>query len=109
MKDSVNKYLVFNAKGEHEYNIHVETTKKGEKFTLYYSEIESWVSTTRGEKIMSMINTGNGVILDRKIKVLNYHELAELRLLLRFENKINGEVNWDDYKIIPINKTIKIK
>ena len=83
MKDSVNKYLVMNTDGEHEYTIHV-------KYTLFRSENKCWTSTARGEKLLSITNTGNEIILDRKIKVMDYAQLAELRLLLRFENKIEG-------------------
>lgn len=109
MKDSVNKYLVINTDGEHEYTIHVKTTNKGVKYTLFRSENKCWTSTARGKKLLSITNTGNEIILDREIKVMDYEQLAELRLLLRFENKIDTKMNWDEYKILPEENVIKIK
>lgn len=109
MKDSVNKYLVINTDGEHEYTIHVKTTNKGVKYTLFRSENKCWTSTARGEKLLSITNTGNELIFDRKFKSLDYAELAELRLLLRFENRMDVKDNWDEYKIIPVKNVVKIK
>jgi hypothetical protein len=109
MKDSTKKYLVLNQDGEYEYDIHVKTTKKGVRYTLFNSNSEIWNSGVKGEEILSMTNTGDGVIFDKKMKALDYSQLAELRILLGFENASDTKENRDDFKIIPVTDTIKLK
>ena len=95
-----NKFIVLNTNGDHEYTITTETTDNGVLSTLYRSSSEIWSEIVKNEKILSIINDGNGVELSNKLKKMNYHELFELRLLLNFENKLNSEINQDKYKII---------
>jgi hypothetical protein len=109
MKDSTNKYMVLNNNGEHEYDIIVKETKKGVRITLYSSNNKVWASDARNEKLLSALNTGNEMIFDRKFKRLDYSELFALRLLLKFENKFDTELNQDNFTIIPVKNVIDIK
>lgn len=100
------KYMVFNHKDEHEYNILKEITDDGEKITLFRSNSSTWTDHSKGEKIMSLIDDGNAIKFDRKFKSLEYHELFELRLLLNFQNQTDDNPhNREKYRVIE-NKTL---
>lgn len=90
MKDKkTNKevFYVFNHDNVHEYTIIKETTKKGVKITLKRSKTDVWVESVRGTKILTLIDDGNTVTLNKKIHKMDFGELLELRLLLNFEKE----------------------
>lgn len=102
-------YIILSKDGLHEYNIIVEKTKKGEKFSLYYSEGEQWLAGTRGQLALSMTNDGNGVKFDRKLKSLNYAELAYVRILVNFEHQTDdNHLNRQKYRVIEDNAILKL-
>lgn len=85
MKNKGTTYQVLaptSGKHKHEYDLIVKETKKGTKFTLYYSDSAEWTESIRGTKIMSLTDTGNEIILSNKMKILEYDVAFELRLLL---------------------------
>jgi hypothetical protein len=96
-------YFVSNVDGEHEYTITIEDTDDGVLTTLYRSKSTVWSESIRGEFILSMLNTGDGVKLNKKFKKLDYSELFELRLLLNFENKCDTDLNRDSYIVNEVN------
>jgi hypothetical protein len=93
--------MVLNHGGVHEYDIIKESTDEGEKITLLRSNNPTWVDDAKGEKIMSLVNNGDGINFDRKFESLDYAELFELRLLLNFEQQIDSNyLNRKKYRII---------
>lgn len=92
---SLRKFHVFE-NGLHEYTITDKPTKNGRVISLFYSEGEQWTSHTRGEFIMKMKVTGDGVKFSKNTKSLQYDELHEMRLLMNYEretdtNELNKE------------------
>lgn len=105
--DMIKKYLVLNSNGKHEYDITTQVTDNGELISLSYSINEMWSLNTRGKLILSMCNDGNGIVLSKEfLRKIDYSELVELRILLSFENYIDGNLlNKEKYKIVE-NTTI---
>ena len=99
-------YMVLDHEGVHEYDIVKESTDKGEEITLFRSNNPIWTSHAKGEKLLSLVNDGNGIKFDRKFSLLDYSELLELRLLLNFEQQTDANpINREKYRIIE-NKTL---
>jgi hypothetical protein len=95
------KFIILNKEREYEYDITVEETDNGILTTLFNSSSTIWSESVKGKEIISMLNDGNGIKFSYKIgKKLGYAEVAELRLLLNFENSIDTELNKGGYKII---------
>lgn len=105
MKDK-QTYMVIDHEDIHEYDIVKELTDDGEKITLFRSNNPVWTSHARGERLLSLVNDGNGIKFDRKFKSLDYAELFELRLLLNFEQQTDDNPhNRKKYRVIE-NKTL---
>jgi hypothetical protein len=73
--------------GLHEYTIIDTPTDTGRVISLFYSEGKQWTSHVRGEFIMKLKVTGDGVKLSKNTKVLRYDELHEMRLLMNYERE----------------------
>ena len=102
-------YIILSDDGLHEYNIVVEQTKKGTKFSLYRSEGEQWREQAKGELIMAMTNNGNGVKFDRKLKNLDFSELLYVRILVNFEHQTDkNPKNRLKYRVIENKATIEL-
>ena len=87
------QYRVFNIEKEtcnYEYDITVETNDKGHKVhTLYRSGADSWSHNTKNEKILTIIDTGNSMVIP-SLKIsesVGYDTFAELFILMSFINK----------------------
>ena len=83
-------YNTYDGDGDiHDYDVTIEDTDKGDKYTLFRSNGGDWADDCRGEKILSLVDTGNGVIFPKNIytKDVDYHNLAELFVLLSVINK----------------------
>jgi hypothetical protein len=83
-------YDTFNGGGEvYDYDVTIEDTDKGDKYTLYRSNGGNWSDHCKGEEIFFLLDTGNGVIFPKNIfsKDVDYHNLAELFVLLSVINK----------------------
>lgn len=83
-------YDTFNGGGEvHDYDVTIEDTDKGDKYTLYRSNGANLSDECKGEEIFSLLDTGNGIVFPKKIytKDVYYHNLAELFVLLSVMNK----------------------
>jgi hypothetical protein len=103
------EYLVLDKEGVHEYTIVVEDTDKGEKFSILTSNGEQWSSHARNELQLSFINDGNGIKFDRKLKSLDYSELCCLRLLIKFENIMNGnDLNIDNFRVVEMKTLLEL-
>lgn len=76
----------------HDYDVTMEIINKGEKYTLYRSNEGDWSDDCRGEEILSLVDTGNGVIFPKNIytKEVDYACFAELFVLLSVMNKTDS-------------------
>ena len=103
---SVKKYIILSKDGLHEYDLTVEDTKKGEKFSLFTSNGEQWNEPHKGKLLLSMTNDGDGIKFDRKLKVLDYAQLLYIRILVNFEHQNDrNPKNREKYRVIE-NKTV---
>lgn len=81
-------FQFFNNENELDYFITEDNTDAGVLYTLTRSEGAQWSSDVKGDKILSILDDGNGLILNRKIgKSLDYSWAGELTLLLTFIQK----------------------
>lgn len=84
------KYIVLNNENnKYEYDIFVETKGSTIITSLHYSDETQWSNKVKGSKILEIVDNGDTITLDRKIKTLHYHEFTELRILLSFKHIIN--------------------
>ena len=71
----------------HDYDVTVELTDDGTLYTMYRSKNNYWDESVRGEKVMSILDDGDGITISPKVgKNLDYAETAELFALLSFIN-----------------------
>lgn len=86
----IKKYIVLNQEtNKYEYYIIVESIGLKTITSLYYSDETQWSNKVKGSKILEIVDNGDTITLDRKIKTLHYHEFTELRILLSFKHIIN--------------------
>ena len=74
----------------HDYDIEIEEFPDNiTEYSLYRSNGGEWTENKRGEKCVSLVNTGNGIVFPKKKYKgeLDYAETAELFILLNFINK----------------------
>jgi hypothetical protein len=74
----------------HEYDIVKRLNDDGfEEITLYRSYEEHWAEENRGERLSTLIDTGDAVIFPKKkyIGEVDYATYAELYILMAFVNK----------------------
>jgi hypothetical protein len=73
--------------GRHEYDIHVKETSRGTKYSLIRSKAGHWSDSFKGEKCVSILDTGDDMILSNHItNQLDYALGAELFILMSFIN-----------------------
>lgn len=75
--------------GQHEYNIIVEDTKNGTKYSLQRSCGEQWSEDQRETIALAILDTGDGYIFSKHFKnrEVDYALTAELFILLNFMNR----------------------
>lgn len=74
--------------GRHEYDIHVEQTNRGIKYSLIRSKAEHWSDSAKDKKVCAIIDSGDGIRLSKHItEDLGYDTAAELFILMAFINK----------------------
>lgn len=74
--------------GQHEYDIHVEETDNGTKYSLIRSNGGFWSEDAKGKTVVAILDDGDGIKLSKHItKTLQYDTAAELYILLSFINK----------------------
>jgi hypothetical protein len=82
--------------GKHEYNIIVEDTKHGTKYSLQRSNQEHWAEGHRETVALAILNTGDGYVFSKHFKnrEIDYALTSELFILLSFINRDpNGMCN----------------
>ena len=89
----MNIYRVMNTfpgeeNGRHEYDIHVEDTIIGKKYSLIRSQAGHWADDAKGQTVVAIADDGDQMILSKHItKNLGYDTAAELFILMSFINK----------------------
>lgn len=78
--------------GRHEYDIIIENTEEGTKYTLRRSYAEHWTESFRGVVVCAIFDNGDGIKLSKHIKnkELDYSLTSELFILLTFINSHNS-------------------
>ena len=75
-----------------DYNI----IESGDEIILIRSENSAWVDECKGDKVATLLNDGNGVIITiesiKKSIKLNYAEARELLILLMHDNDSSIEI-----------------
>lgn len=82
--------------GLHEYNVIVEDTKNGKKYSLQRSNEEHWSEQNRETVALAVLDTGDGYIFSKHFKnrEMDYALTSELFILLSFINRdLNGMCN----------------
>lgn len=57
----------------------------GETYTIRYSDSDVWTELARGKKILTVVDTGNGLDLSEKIgKTINYADWEAYNILFQY-------------------------
>lgn len=87
------KYRVMNTfpgeeNGRHEYDIHVEETDRGTKYSLIRSKAGHWSENCKDKTVCAIIDNGDEMKLSKHItSTIGYDTAAELFILMSFINK----------------------
>lgn len=95
--EKIRIFELFSHEGEHMYTFKVEQSDKEEKLLLYASKSNEW--TTPGKLIMSAVDTGNMIVLDKEYKDMEYDEMDHLRIILNMREYISFGKD-SPYKVI---------
>mgnify|MGYP003475781509 CR=1 FL=1 len=103
------EFLVISKLSEHEYTITVKETNKGMVFSLFSSNSDIWTQEFRGVLLLSITDTGNGIIFSKFKKTMNHGDFFEVSLLIGFMNQtVNPSYGLGDYNIIENKNVIKL-
>lgn len=98
--------MVVDADGKHDYDIYVEKTDKGKEYSIHNSNGSHWLSHARGELVLKMTDTGNGMKFSKKLpKKMEYHEVLALHILLSVERCLDPQIK---YQIIENKSLIEV-
>ena len=95
----------------HEYDIVEHVNGEGHEIvTLYRSNDPIWSESARGEKVLTIIDTGNGVIFPKKefTNEVGYDKYAELYILMSFVNKAKTNLYTGDVQEIIYTNTFEL-
>jgi hypothetical protein len=95
----------------HEYDIIEHVNGDGHQITtLYKSNDPIWCQSSRGEKVITIIDTGNEMIFPKKefANEVGYDKFAELYILISFINKTKMNVYTGDIQQIEITNTYEL-
>lgn len=111
MSNSTEKktFMVLDHNGTHEYDLTTELTDEGEVFSLFLSNGEQWSSDVRGQLELKMVDDGNGVKFDRKLKNIDYSLVLYLRIILSFQHQTErGALDREKYRVVEITNEILV-
>lgn len=101
-------YMVINEQDEYEYDLIVKKTiKNASKFELYASNNSTWTEHAKGELLLAIKDTGNGIIFDRKIQKSDYATAEHIRIVLMFMHDVIETIK-NKYKFVEKVVTIEI-
>jgi len=97
----------FESEGKVEYIITVKENEDNKTYTLSYSDASHWSSHVRGQKILKLVDNGNGI----KMQCMDYHHdetlegfafeydtFNEIQILFNFIKDYDANM-MEDYKI----------
>ena len=74
--------------GRHEYDIQVEDTNRGTKYSLIRSNAGHWSEGAQGKTVCAVIDDGDGFRLSKHVsRDMDYAIMSELFILMSFINK----------------------
>ncbi len=78
-------YKVLGDKDIHEFNLVTEDlSDRNTRYSLFASDNPIWTEHTRGTLYFSLIDDGNKLIFDKKLKTLDYGDMNALRIIINF-------------------------
>ena len=92
------KYVILDEEGSHEYDLIVEETDNSTIYSLYASNNGEWSDNFKGTKVLTLTDNGNNVKFNKISIKLDYSDIAEMKLLLDCYSKIDTKLMLD-YKI----------
>ena len=104
---NVKKYLILDEKGNHEYDLMVSEENQETTLSLYHSNGDQWTEYTKGTLAMEMLDDGNGVKFSKKLKKLDYSELAYVKILVNLSSEL--EKYKDSFIAVRVNDNETIK
>jgi len=79
--------------GRHEYDLHVQETDRGTKYSLIRSKAGHWSEHAQGETVCAIFDDGDGYRLSKHVtRDMGYDTMAELYILMAFINS-QGNIN----------------
>jgi len=74
--------------GRHEYDIRVQETNRGTKYSLVRSQAGHWSDCVKGHTVCAVIDDGDGFKLSKHVtRYMDYAIMAEIFILMSFINK----------------------
>lgn len=108
-KEKNKTYLVFDHEGVHEYNIIVEKSSEGTRYSIFASNGSSWFDHIKGNLLFSMLDHGDGIKFDKKLKNIEYDVAFYLRFLLDLDLFLDtNEVNKKKHKVVEFDNIIEL-
>ena len=86
-------YYIMGGQNEHDVEYIIEVPHDEDVVIMKYSDSVTWSEHVRNQKIMEVLNSGNGYKINWKEKpgkVLDYAQIAELTIMLDFLNRFDG-------------------
>ena len=74
--------------GRHEYDLQVENTDAGTKYSLIRSQADQWSDNAKSQTVCAILDDGDGYKLSKHVtRDMGYDTMAELFILMSFINK----------------------
>lgn len=86
MKTKTKTYrLISTDEGHHDYDVEVKKTNDLTVYTMKYSKSDFWYIDVRGTTIFTMIDDGNGIRFENKIKrKMDYFDFGNFSTFINF-------------------------
>lgn len=95
------RFMVFDNKDSHEYDIFVEETDKDEIiYSLHASNHSEWTEHTKGKVLLRLTDDGWEINFKKSFKKLEYNEAQYLTTLLTFIQKYN-QPHYNSFRFVP--------
>jgi hypothetical protein len=86
------KYMLIDHEGNHDYNIFINTVPNITCYTMFRSNSDSWEEDHKNKLVLSMDDNGDNLTFKTPFEQkMEYFTALELRLLLDFHNKMDGQ------------------
>jgi hypothetical protein len=85
-------YYVMGGENEHDIEYIIEVPNNEDVIIMKYSDSVTWSQHVRNQKIMEVLNSGDGYRINwttKPGKVLDYAQIAELTIMLDFLNRFD--------------------